>query len=56
MKLRGIFEKYGKISGVKIERDTAEVYYCSAFSATKASESAHGSVIGGNSIKVTYYA
>jgi RNA recognition motif-containing protein len=55
-KLKGIFEKFGQITGVKIERDTAEVYFTSSFSATKASESANGSVIGGKCIKVTYYA
>lgn len=50
-----MFEKYGQIISLKIERNTAEVYYSNSQYATKASTNANGSVIGGSTIKVTYY-
>jgi hypothetical protein len=54
-KLKELFIKYGTITGVKVEKETAEVRYTTADAAQRAVASADRSCVGGRYLKVTYY-
>ncbi len=51
--LRQIFAKYGEITGLQVEKETADVYFATKYSAQKAASESNGVIVGGKKIKVS---
>ena len=50
--LKRVFEKHGEITGIRINKDTADIYYSTKFAAQKAATSE--AIVKGKKVKITF--